>query len=223
MDPRCVICVFAKPPHPGKAKTRLAARVGDARAAEYAQAFLRDTWALVSDLAWTRSVIATTEGAGNDLGLPGRPNIWLQGDGDLGHRLERIMRRALAEADVAIAIGADTPGLPERLLVEASKEFTKADAVLGPSEDGGFYLLGLKRCPPGLLDDLPWSEPTTFAATRSRLLERGLAVRTLEPWFDVDRPEDLERLRGSIDCGALHAPETARLLASSPPGAARCG
>lgn len=220
MGTRCILCVFAKPPRSGEAKTRLAAKVGEVSAAELAQAFLLDTFALVSSLTWARTVIATTDGTPNDLGLPGRPSIWLQGDGDLGERLERILRRALAEADVAIAIGADTPGLPERLLGEAPRALAKADAVLGPSEDGGFYLLGLKQCPEGLLAGLPWSEPTTGAATLSRLAERGLAVTTLEPWFDVDRPEDLARLRSSIDRGAIHAPATARLL-SAFPGVAR--
>jgi rSAM/selenodomain-associated transferase 1 len=209
---RCVVCVFAKPPRPGEAKTRLAATIGEVSAAELARAFLQDTFALVSSLTWARTVIATTDGTPEDLGLPGRPSIWFQGDGDLGERLERILRRALAEADVAIAIGADTPGLPERLLVEAARALANADAVLGPSEDGGFYLLGLKECPEGLLAGLPWSERTTSAATLSRLLGRGLAATTLEPWFDVDRPEDLERLRSSIDRGATHAPATARLL-----------
>lgn len=223
MTRRGLICVFAKPPRPGQVKTRLAERIGDSQAAELAQAFLRDTWALASSLPWASAVVATTDETGDHLGLQGRPRIWLQGDGDLGQRIERIMRRALAEADFAIAVGADTPGLPERLLVEASRELTKTEAVLGPSEDGGFYLLGLRRCPSGLLEHLPWSEAVTFAATHTRLEERGLAVQVLEPWFDVDRPDDLERLRNAIASGTLHAPATARLLATSPPGAARCG
>jgi rSAM/selenodomain-associated transferase 2 len=105
-----------------------------------------------------------------------------------------------------------------RLLVEGTRALAEADAVLGPCDDGGFYLLGLKRCPPGLLSDLGWSTPTTFADTHARLRERGLTVRVLEPWFDVDTSEDLDRLRNSITCGALHAPATARLLAASRPG-----
>jgi rSAM/selenodomain-associated transferase 1 len=220
MTRRCIVCVFAKPPRPGRVKTRLAAGVGDVLAAELARAFLRDTWALVSSLTWARTVLATTEPFGDDLDFPGKPTVWFQGDGDLGQRIERVLRRALAEADVAIAIGADTPGLPERVIVEALEQLENADAVLGPSEDGGFYLLGLRRCPSGLLDGLPWSDPTTFAATRARLEERGLAVRTVEPWCDVDRPEDMERLGRSIELGAIHAPETARLLAAT--GVARC-
>jgi rSAM/selenodomain-associated transferase 2/rSAM/selenodomain-associated transferase 1 len=218
VDPRCVLCVFAKPPRPGNVKTRLAAGVGHSMAARLAGAFLQDTWALVSGLSWARPVLATSEGAAADFDLPGGCTLWPQGDGDLGQRLERILRRALSEADLALAIGADTPGLPARLLMEATRALAEADAVLGPCEDGGFYLLGLKRCPRGLLSDLGWSKPTTFADTQARLRERGLVVRVLEPWFDVDTPEDLDRLRSSIICGVLHAPATACLLAASRPG-----
>lgn len=210
--PRGLVCVFAKPPRPGQAKTRLAAGVGEVRAAELAQAFLRDTWATASQLTWARAVVATTDGAPHELGLPGHPAVWLQGEGDLGQRLERVLRRALGEADFALAIGADTPGLPERLLAQAAEALARADAVLGPTDDGGFYLLGLRTCPPALLDGLPWSVPTTFAATHARLEERGLTVRTLEPWFDVDRLEDLERLRRAMELGAIDAPATARAL-----------
>lgn len=209
--PKGIVCVFAKPPQAGKVKTRLAGALGDVQAAKLARAFLEDTWAVVSRLAWAEAVIATTEPA--DFCLPGKPLCWLQGEGDLGQRIERVLRHALCQAEFAIAIGADTPGLPERLLEEAAAWLAEVDAVLGPSEDGGFYLLGLKRCPAGLLEELPWSEPKTFAATYARLVERGLTVRTLEPWFDVDRPEDIHRLQRLLDQQALCAPATARFLA----------
>lgn len=223
MEPRGLICVFAKPPVPGRVKTRLAARVGDVPAALLAGAFLADTWDVVSSVRWARTVLATTEGTASDFGLPGQPDIWLQGEGDLGKRLERIIQRGLTEVDFVIAIGADSPGLPERLLVEARDELARADAVLGPSDDGGFYLAGFKRCPPGLFDDLPWSQRTTFTATRARLDQCGMVVHILEPWFDVDQVEDLDRLRHSIEMGAVHAPATRRLLTTFSQGGVRCG
>jgi rSAM/selenodomain-associated transferase 1 len=210
---RGVICVFAKPPVPGRAKTRLAAEVGEAAAAALARTFLRDTWAAVTALRWARHILATT-----DAGTAGLAEIDAeerpQGPGDLGARLERILGRALREgARFALAIGADTPGLPARLLEEARDALATAPAVLGPSEDGGFYLLGIRRCPPGLLAGLPWSRRDTFACTLARLHERGLETRVLLPWFDVDHARDLERLRGLLDRGEIAAPETARALA----------
>jgi uncharacterized protein len=209
---RGLICVFAKPPLPGRVKTRLAATLGEARAAALARAFLEDTWAVASRVSWARPILATTGGGAVDFGLPGRPVIWLQGDGDLGARLERIVRRGLAVARFVIAIGADSPGLPGRLLDRACAELARADAVLGPAEDGGFYLLGLRRCPPRLLEGLPWSAVTTFTATRDRLVQRGASVALLEPWFDVDRAADLDRLRLLIERGEVRAEATGRLL-----------
>ncbi len=136
----------------------------------------------------------------------------MQGEGDLGARIERVLRNALQLASLAIAIGADAPALPARLLEAARDALGRADAVIGPADDGGFYLLGLRTCPVRLLAGLPWSAPDTFARTTERLRERGLRVEVLERWFDVDRPEDLDRLRALIQRGDIHAPSTARLL-----------
>lgn len=80
------------------------------------------------------------------LAEPGfHPEIWLQGEGDLGARLERILSCALKSSLFAIAIGGDTPGLPSDLFEQARAALHVADAVIGPSEDGGFYLLGMRR------------------------------------------------------------------------------
>lgn len=110
-----------------------------------------------------------------------------QGPGDLGVRLERAMRNALGLSGAVIAIGTDSPGLPVALLESARRALESADAVLGPSEDGGFYLIGLRRAPEGVLCDLPWSSSETFERTRDRLLQLGLSVEVLPAWFDVDR------------------------------------
>lgn len=129
------VCVFAKPPVPGRVKTRLGAEVGEELAADLARAFLCDTWAAVRALPWVRPVLATTE-PGTAAALHLDAEEWLQGPGDLGERLERVLGRAIAEARApAIAIGADTPGLPAMLIDGARDALARADAVLGPSED----------------------------------------------------------------------------------------
>jgi uncharacterized protein len=207
------VCVFAKAPRPGAVKTRLAAAIGPDQAAELAAAFLADTWASVARLPWARPIAALD--AASAPGLPAanpRGEIWLQGRGDLGARIERVLRRALRELPFAIALGADTPGLPRGLLERARTELRRSDAVLGPARDGGFYLLGLRRCPPGLLRGLPWSRADTFEHTRDRLRERGLTVSLLPRWFDVDRPADLTRMRALLDAGEIRAANTARVL-----------
>jgi rSAM/selenodomain-associated transferase 1 len=210
VDEKGVLCVFAKPPRPGEVKTRLAETLGAAPAAALARAFFLDTWRSATSCAWARAILATTDAAAPE--WAGISPIWAQGGGDLGERLERVLFRALRSAPFAVAIGTDTPGLPTQLLESAWRALATADAVLGPCEDGGFYLIGLRRCPPGLLAGLPWSAEDTFVRTIARLREHGLAVETLPPWFDVDRAEDLSCVRALLSRGEIEAPETERAL-----------
>ncbi|MFP2909527.1 TIGR04282 family arsenosugar biosynthesis glycosyltransferase [Pyxidicoccus sp. 3LFB2] len=209
------VCVFAKPPVAGQVKTRLARTLGQDVAAELAAAFFADTWALLRTLPWIRPVLATTQaGRPEGLACEADAEVWLQGEGGLGERLERVLRRALERGPWAMALGADTPGLPGPLLEEArAKLAAGADAVLGPAEDGGFYLLALKRCPPGLLaEGLPWSSADTLERTRERLESHGLRTVLLEPWFDVDTEADLHRLADLLAKGAVRAPSTHDVL-----------
>jgi rSAM/selenodomain-associated transferase 2/rSAM/selenodomain-associated transferase 1 len=211
VDQRACICVFAKPPVPGRVKTRLAPLVGSLEAAELAKAFLHDTWASVSALPWAKAVLASTE-EGLQGHFRGPIEIWLQGEGDLGARLENISRRALCDHPSVIAIGADSPGLPAKYLEQAREALRRADAVIGPSEDGGFYLLGLRKCPTGLLSGIPWSAPTTCLETIAKLQAAGLTVYILNDWFDVDTAQDLERLSTLITTKQIEAPKTKHFL-----------
>lgn len=211
MDQKGCICVFAKPPEAGIAKTRLIPLVGKDGAAALADAFLADTWASVCALPWARAIIASTGPLALSVNQPA-PEVWLQGEGDLGARLERILTRALEHSSLALALGADSPGLPLSFLEHARLALEETDAVIGPCDDGGFYLLGLRRCPPGLLAGISWSQSNTFAQTLAKLEAAGLRVIVLEPWFDVDRPRDLARLRGLIALGDLCAPKTTSVL-----------
>jgi uncharacterized protein len=211
VDERGILSVFAKPPRPGEVKTRLAEALGDEAAAALARAFFVDTWRSATSCAWARAVLATTDTEAPEW-KDFDATIWPQGGGDLGHRLERVLRRALRSAPFALAIGTDAPGLPTQLLDAAHRTLGTADAVIGPCEDGGFYLIGLRRCPPGLLAGLPWSAEDTFVRTIARLREHGLTVEVLSPWFDVDRAEDLSCVRALLSRGEIGAPETARAL-----------
>ncbi|MEP6866037.1 MAG: TIGR04283 family arsenosugar biosynthesis glycosyltransferase [Deltaproteobacteria bacterium] len=206
---RSTVVVLAKTPVAGEVKTRLAL---PARAAALARAFLVDTFAALHSVAWADPVLATTAAIDPALDAELAAPIWMQGGGDLGARIERVVRRALVSSPRAIAMGADTPGLPIAALDRAHEALRTADAAIGPTEDGGFYLLALRRCPDGLLAGLPWSRADTFAATLARLRERGLSTVVLDPWFDVDRPADLERLRGLLAARRVSAPATWRAL-----------
>ncbi len=208
--PEAVVCIFAKPPQPDLVKTRLIPALGAERAAELAEAFLQDTVALVRTLPWAECIIAATERFERSYFRP--EEIWLQSEGDLGERLEKILRLALKRRTAVLAIGADSPGLPAAFLEDARKALRESDAVLGPSADGGFYLIGLKDCPAGVLGGIQWSHSSTLAETAARLEQYGLKTTRIGEWFDVDTPADLERLRRSLQKDPLAASKTAALL-----------
>lgn len=208
-----VLCVLAKSPRPGEVKTRLAPAIGPAGAAALARAFLEDTLGLARSFAWARVAVAIA-GDPAPLGLPAGIEIWPQGTGDLGDRMERALRRALSLGRRVFLLGADSPGLPVRLVEAARAALPPRGAVLGPADDGGFYLLGLDRCEPGLLSGLPWSRSDTLLHVEARLRKTGRTLARTDPWFDVDEPADLARLSRLVARGELDVPATARALAA---------
>lgn len=209
--PRVTLCIFAKPPVPGRVKTRLAATIGAEAAAALAEAFLRDGEAAARALPWAEPVVATTGALAK--GLTGLP-VWDQGPGDLGDRMERALLRGISRTGASMVVGTDSPGLPRAWLDGARATLDTHDAVLGPADDGGFWLIGLRRCPPGLLAGLPWSSAETLDATAARLAAWGLSVGWAPRWFDVDRVDDLERLAALIAAGTVEAPHTRGALAA---------
>jgi hypothetical protein len=208
-----MICIFAKPPIPGSVKTRLIPELGPERAAELAEAFLEDTVAMVRTVFWAECIIAATKTFERPYFKP--EEVWLQSEGDLGDRLEKVLRLALKRRPIVLAIGADSPGLPAAFLESAREALKTADAVLGPSADGGFYLIGLKDCPVGVLDGIQWSHSTTLAATTAKLGQFGMKTVLINPWFDIDSHQDLERLRRQLGADPAAAPRTAGLLRNS--------
>jgi rSAM/selenodomain-associated transferase 1 len=206
------VCVFAKPPVPGKVKTRLAQVIGAPAAAELASAMLQDIWAVVSSCAGVIPILAAAEEGRWPIDVQ-PANLWLQSGDDLGARMEGILRRALLDFPSAIALGADSPLLCPLHIQQALTKLENCDTVLGPSPDGGFYLLGIQRCPQGLFDDLPWSSPATLARTVERLQSHRMDVCRLAPLGDIDTPEDLRLLRQELQSGPRHvAPTTRRWL-----------
>jgi uncharacterized protein len=204
------VCIFAKPPVPADVKTRLIPALGAAGAAELASAMLLDVWRTVELCPGVRPILATT--------LPGdfpvyvsADDVWLQGDGDLGERIERIFNYGLLQAPAVIVIGADSPALTAAHLQAALDALQRNDIVVGPSADGGFYLLGLHRGPAGLLYSLPWSSSQTLQILKSRIAERWLSIAELEPLFDVDTPSDLLTLQEHLLTHPSLAPATRAL------------
>ncbi len=212
LRPDTTICVFAKPPCPGTAKTRLIPQLGAEGAALVARALLQDSLSVITSIPKMRSVIASTERFETE--SFGRVQLWIQPEGDLGTRLEHILRRALSQSSHAIAIGADTPGITAASISGISEELRATDAVFGPTEDGGFYLVGLKRCPEGLFQDIRWSHRNTLIDATARTARNGMSYSLTTRWFDVDTPEDLVCAARLIQSGEMVAPHLEQALRS---------
>lgn len=209
---RVPLCIFAKPPTPGYVKTRLARQLGSVGAARLARAFFDDTWTAVQTLPWARPILATTTNDVSAFGLAKDAEVWQQGPGDLGARMAHVLGRAITEAGRGLVLGADLPDLPLEHLDAAYTLLETHDAVLGPASDGGFYLLGLSRASPGMLDHLPWSSTSTRRVTEERLGSLGFNVALTPPWHDVDEPDDLAQLHARLAQAPDTAPQTWAVL-----------
>ncbi len=187
--------VLAKEPMPGCVKTRLAADLGaDSAARLYrrlAEATVRA--ATPRDGAWDLLVAFTPASARLQMSLwLGDVPLWPQPEGDLGTRLRSAVVESLARGAHAVAlVGSDLPGLTRETLEEAFDALERADLVLGPALDGGYYLLALRQPHAGLFEGIAWSTSTVREQTEERARSAGLRVHTLSPLRDVDTLEDL--------------------------------
>ncbi len=193
-------------------KTRLSGAFGEKWAAELAAAMLQDVWAVVMSTERAIPVLAATEHGNFGLDVP-EDGLWLQSGADLGSRIESILQRGLESAPAVIAIGADAPLLTGRHLADAMEQLESGHAVLGPCCDGGFYLLGLRGCPAGVLAGIPWSCERTCDTTEARLSCYGMEVARIRSSFDIDTPADVHRLQRELaELPPEIAPRTRRLL-----------
>jgi uncharacterized protein len=192
------IVVMAKAPRPGLAKTRLAAALGDEGAARLAQRMLRHAVAQAVQSGCGPVELRVTPDADDEhivaLAREHALTVALQGDGDLGDRMARALTQGIGEQGAALVMGTDAPALDAAVLRQAAQALTTHDAVLVPALDGGFVLLGLRRCPPGLLAGLRWSHDRVLHDTVERLHRHGLDTRTLPAVQDIDTPDDLNLL-----------------------------
>jgi glycosyltransferase A (GT-A) superfamily protein (DUF2064 family) len=97
-----------------------------------------------------------------------------------------------------VAVNSDGPTLPAEYVARAVELLASCDVVIGPAEDGGYYLIGLRQEHPGLFSDIAWSSPRVAAQTLERAAALALTVARLPPWYDVDTPADLDRLRTEL-------------------------
>ena len=203
-----LLLLFLKEPLPGEVKTRLAATVGAEQAATVYRAMVRLLLMQLSGLEQCHLRFCYTPDDAHDAiqfwilpEIMDTPEIKLnlehidfraQGGGDLGARLTRAARQAFQEGYQKVAfIGSDCIELSSRWIQAAFAQLNDThDAVIGPTPDGGYHLLGMQRYLPALFDRIPWSTPVTCQITTERAAEEGISLYTLPSLPDIDTEED---------------------------------
>jgi rSAM/selenodomain-associated transferase 1 len=223
---REVAYLIAKAPIVGATKTRLCSALGPAQAARLAEAFLVDSVALVQRAGCEVRIMCRThheQRVIEDI-VRTAARICVQPGHGLGNALESAFSMGLADGFDAVAvIGADSPTLRSPVVRDAFLALKRgADVALGPSEDGGYYLLAARAVYRWLFWDMPWSTSSVGALTLARCQAAGLSTHVLPTWYDVDDSVALARLQAELRAGARDlAPHTRSVLGLDDPGVPR--
>jgi uncharacterized protein len=211
-----VLVVFAKAPRVGAVKTRLVPPLTAMQAAAIYEASLRDVIALaIAVTPEVRLCFDDAPGAAAyfDREFPGLA-AFAQSRGNLGQRLRAAFDGQFGSGAGRVAIiGADSPTLPHQYLADGLVGTGRdTDVTLGPTADGGYYLVSIRAAAwpraATIFENIPWSTDAVLSRTLARAGASGLRCRLLERWYDIDRVEDLERARGDMRSGG----HLARLL-----------
>lgn len=214
---RLAVAVMCRVPHGGGGKSRLREHL-DARFVEELQAaMLADTFASLENTHATDRIAFVAPLpplVATDAMAPYLPPGWsvvAQEGADLGARILHALRCSFDRGAARVVVtGADAPllSLPREELLGLADD----DALVVPTDDGGYAAIGLARPEPSLFVDMPWSTSAVMAETRRRATACGLRVRELPRIFDIDEPADVERLRAELARSPSRAPATASLL-----------
>jgi rSAM/selenodomain-associated transferase 1 len=212
-----LLVIMAKKPEPGHTKTRLSPPLDPAQAAELYRCFLRDKLSTMQVIEIARPAIAYNPQEARGYFEQFAPDVLLipQLGESLAQSLCNIFEVTLTMGfEQVLAIDGDSPDLPASYLREAfhALDDRRIDVAIGPTDDGGYYAIGMRSLHRTLFD-VEMSTPSVYVNSLAQAEEVGLRVATLRNWYDVDRPEDLERLRSSLASGAAErAPATAAFL-----------
>jgi rSAM/selenodomain-associated transferase 1 len=188
------LAIICKTPRPGHSKTRLSPPLHPDECAGISACFIQDLAATIATIAddgrAAGYAVYTPAGTESELRalLPNRFGLILQGDGDLGARLDKGISDLITAGHAgAILINSDSPTLPRAVLDEAVESVLRGDnAVLSPALDGGYTLIGLSEPHPHLFAGIPWSTRRVYELTLQRAREIDLPVIALDGWYDVD-------------------------------------
>lgn len=216
-----VLIVVAKQPAPGHTKTRLTPPLSPQQAADLYECFLRDTLELMRRVPSVQRAIAYLPIEARSYFAQLAPDFDLipQTGTDLGARLDHALTHYLDQGyDRAAIMNSDGPTLPIENLQSAFEALSDhTDVVLGPSDDGGYYLIGLKKPAPRLLREARMSTPDVLTDTLALAREEKLRVLLLPQWYDVDDVASLQQLIAELQTAPpAVAPHTRSFLAALP-------
>lgn len=187
------LIIFIKNPLPGRCKTRLASEIGDEEALSVYLKLLDYTREVAKHVAARRYLyydlrVDEQDAWSSDLFIKRK-----QADGDLGQKMFMAFKQVLGENDKAIIIGSDCPELTPHIIEEALDSLNTHDVCIGPSEDGGYYLLGFKKLKVEFFERIPWSQSKVYEETMDRVSSLGLSTYSLPRLYDLDNLSDLEK------------------------------
>lgn len=212
------LIVVAKRPAPGRTKTRLSPPLTPELASALYECFLCDTLDQMRQVEDADRVIAYLDEPEYFQRLAPDFELIPQRGNDLGSRLDRAITDCLSQGyERVIIIDSDSPTLPSGYLSQAFNTLSDdADVVLGPCDDGGYYLIGVKQPVPRLLREVRMSTPTVAADTITLAKEEGLHLVTSPVWYDVDDMTSLSRLIEEIEnLDSTEAMHTRRFLSQN--------
>jgi uncharacterized protein len=218
--PDTALAILARYPEKGKIKTRLARSLGEETTLHLYQAFLRDLaqrfadW--TCDLYWAYTPMEYDFAAFVNTLIPDhseRIEAFPQQGPDLGTRLHQIFHTLrVRQFRRMIVIASDSPQISRATILEAQQALEAADIVLGPAEDGGYYLIAM-RDSHDVFSGIPMSTGVVLQMTIEKAQHQSLSVHLLESLFDIDEERDLIRLRALLQQDSTLAPYTAAYLA----------
>lgn len=193
-----ILIIFVKYPRPGFVKTRLAKTIGEEKAALLYRLFVEAISERTKDISFKRFVFyhpseekeLVRDWLGNGF------KFYPQKGDTLGERLSNAFRFTFGRgAQRVIAIGTDSPSIDKTVILNAFEELKDTQCVLGPSLDGGYYLIGLSFFKKGLFEEIRWGTSKVFEQTINRLKEMGLRYELLNKSFDIDHYKDILLLK----------------------------
>jgi rSAM/selenodomain-associated transferase 1 len=215
-----LLILFAKAPEPGRVKTRMVPFISERAASQLQKAFLLDTLQLTDSLLLRRAIACLPDPdhpfflqCGKE-----RPLLFFKQMGaDLGERMKNAFEWGFSQGfQKVLLLGGDTPTLPAEWIKEAVDRLDAFPLVLGPSADGGYYLIGGRPPIPALFDGIAWGTNSVLAVTLQKVTHLQIGCHLLPFWYDIDRPEDLAFLKAHLALlkgqGNVAAKETRQVI-----------